>query len=226
MKRDSLGDRMKSNYENRSKTFLIRRMPVILRLDGKAFHTLTRKAEKPFDTRIEQAMSIAMQAVCKEVSGAKIAFTQSDEISILLVDYDKLTTEAYFDYQVQKMCSVCASIASVAFTLDYGKTAHFDCRVFNIPKEEVSNYFLWRQKDWIRNSVSMLAQAYFSQKQLHKKSQQDMHEMLHSIGINWAHLEDRRKNGLWYFTQNKLLCGNIILNQDRHIIDSIVNVEE
>lgn len=226
MKRDSLGDRMKFNYENRSKTFLTRRMPVILRLDGKAFHTLTRKAEKPFDTRIEQAMSIAMQAVCKEVSGAKVAFTQSDEISILLVDYDKLTTEAYFDYQVQKMCSVCASIASVAFTLDYGKTAHFDCRVFNIPKEEVSNYFLWRQKDWIRNSVSMLAQAYFSQKQLHKKSQQDMHEMLHSIGINWAHLEDRRKNGLWYFPQNKLLCGSIILNQDRHIIDSIVNVGE
>ena len=219
MKKDSLGNRMKSLYENRSKTYLTRRVPVILRLDGKAFHTLTRGATKPFSGSVEGAMLQATIDVCKEVAGAKIAFTQSDEISILVTDFDKINTEAYFDYAVQKLCSITASIASVSFSKHYGQNGYFDCRAFNIPKEEVTNYFLWRQKDWIRNSVSMLAQAHFSQKQLHKKSQSDMHEMLHEKGINWAMLPAYRKNGTFYEVKERMPTGDIILNRDKAYIE-------
>lgn len=222
MKKDSLGDRMKGFYENRTRQYLTRRTPVILRLDGKAFHTLTRGAVKPFDANIEAAMIRAMETVCNEFSGAKIGYVQSDEISILLTDYDNLTTEAYFDYNVQKLCSVSASIASVNFTDMYKSPGYFDCRCFNLPKEEVVNYFLWRQKDWIRNSVSMLAQSHFSQKQLHGKSQSDMHEMLHIIGVNWAMLPSYRKNGTFLFVKEGEKTGDVILNGNKDRLEKYI----
>lgn len=225
-KRDSLGNRIKTFYENRTRFYLTRRTPVILRLDGKAFHTLTKSAIKPFDASIEFAMLTAMDAVCKEISGAKIGYVQSDEISILLTDFDKLETEAYFDYNIQKIASVAASIAAVNFTNSYKRNGFFDCRCFNIPKEEVVNYFLWRQKDWIRNSVSMLAQSVFSHKQLHGKSQSNMHEMLHERGINWASLPSYRKNGTFFDVPNNIVSGDIILNRDKTFIEQYLYEEK
>ena len=161
MNKDSLGDRMKHNYENVSRTYLTRRTPVIMRLDGKAFHTLTRNCVKPFDIDLQDAMKATAIELCLEIQGAKIAYTQSDEISILLTDYDNLKTSPWFDYNIQKMCSIASAMASVKFSSVWGSTGLFDCRVFNIPKDEVMNYFVWRQKDWLRNSLSMLAQANF-----------------------------------------------------------------
>lgn len=121
MKKDSIGDRMKNNYENRSKTFLIRRTPVIIRIDGKAFHTFTKGMNKPFDKLLMETMQETTKYLCENIQGCKIGYTQSDEITLLLTDYDTLTTDAWFDYNVQKMCSVSASMATLAFNQIYGK---------------------------------------------------------------------------------------------------------
>jgi tRNA(His) 5'-end guanylyltransferase len=192
-----IGDRMKENYENRSRYKLTRRMPVIMRLDGKAFHTVTKGCDKPFDEFLNRCMVETSKYLLKNIQGSKLVYTQSDEISILLTDFDQLNTDAWFDYNIQKMTSVSAGYASAFFTQMWktGNVIVFDSRVFNIPKEEVCNYFIWRQLDWERNSIQMLSQANFSHKQLHKKSNSDMHEMLHEKGINWAKLEDKWKNG-------------------------------
>lgn len=114
-KKDSLGDRMKENYENRSKTYLVRRMPVIIRLDGKAFHTFTRGLKKPYDEIFHNTMNATMKYLCENIQGCKLGYTQSDEITLLLTDYDTLDTDAWFDNNVQKICSVSASIATMAF---------------------------------------------------------------------------------------------------------------
>ena len=91
-RKDSLGDRMKENYENRAKTYLIRRMPVIIRIDGKAFHTFTKGFDKPYDEVFHQAMNETLRFLCKSIQGCKFGYTQSDEITLLLTDYDTLTT--------------------------------------------------------------------------------------------------------------------------------------
>jgi tRNA(His) guanylyltransferase len=179
-----IGTRMKENYEDRYRIKLTRRMPVILRLDGKAFHTLTRGMERPFDDNFQKAMQYVAIGLCQECQGAKCAYVQSDEISILLTDFDALQTEAWFDYNLQKMVSVAAGWASVLFSRWTKKRAVFDCRAFNVPKEEVCNYFIWRQQDWIRNSIQMLAHAHYSHKELHKKNTKDMHEMLYAKDVN------------------------------------------
>lgn len=113
--RDSLGDRMKGNYENRSKTYLVRRMPVIIRIDGKAFHTFTRGFRKPFDDILVKSMQETMKYLCENIQGCVLGYTQSDEITLVLTDYKTLTTDAWFDYSVQKMCSIAASMATMAF---------------------------------------------------------------------------------------------------------------
>jgi tRNA(His) guanylyltransferase len=219
--KDGLGDRMKHNYEDRAKTCLYRRMPVMIRLDGKAFHTLTRGCEKPFDRKFADCMNATMVEVMGEAIGSRIGYVQSDEISILLTDYTTHETQAWFDNQIQKICSVSASIASVAFTQAFGRKAHFDCRVFNIPCAEVCNYFIWRQQDWMRNSVQMLSRAHFSQKQLHLKTIPLMHEMLHEKGVNWAtDIDNRFKNG-GVFIRGKLK-NDVIFKEQRVLVDEIV----
>lgn len=199
---DSLGDRMKQNYENRARYQLMRRTPVIMRLDGKAFHTFTRHCEKPFDQNLIDTMAMTARYVMENVQGSVFAYVQSDEISILLQDYANLDTSAWFDYNIQKMTSISAAMASVFFSSHYKPKGDLDCgyalfdsRVFNLPREEVINYFIWRQQDWTRNSLQMLARAHFSQKELHRKNAPAMHEMLHAKHINWADLHPQLKNG-------------------------------
>ena len=114
-KKDSLGDRMKEFYENRSKLYLPRRVPVIIRLDGKAFHTFTKGLKKPYDEIFHNTMNATMQYLCENIQGCKLGYTQSDEITLLLTDYDTVTTDAWFGYGMQKVCSVAASMATMAF---------------------------------------------------------------------------------------------------------------
>ena len=224
MNKDSIGNRMKDNYENRYRVKLTRRTPVIIRLDGNAFHTLTRKCIKPFDNKFRSAMQYTAVALCNKIQGSKCAYVQSDEISILLTDFDTLTTEAWFDYNLQKIVSVSSGVASTNFTINWNPKipAIFDSRAFNIPKEEVCNYFIWRQQDWMRNSILMLSQAHYSHKQLHGKNTPAMHEMLHAKGVNWAELEPVWKNGsfitrdddsIWYSTDN------VIFKDNREIVE-------
>lgn len=178
MKRDNLGNRMKIFYEEISKTKLMRRTPVIIRIDGKAFHTFTRGFIRPFDNVLIQTMQETAKYLCENIQGCQLTYTQSDEISLLLIDYQRFETSAWLDYEVQKMCSISASMATMVFNRTFSETvsdlkvdntkpmdtyfgaayfgAMFDARAFNIPKEEVANYFYWRQLDASRNSIQMV----------------------------------------------------------------------
>lgn len=118
---DELGTRMKEFYEGVPKTRLVRRMPVAIRLDGKAFHTFTRGFEKPFDEVLGKSMRETMKYLCENIQGCVLGYTQSDEITLILVDYQNLNSCAWFDYEVQKMCSISASMATMAFNRAFEK---------------------------------------------------------------------------------------------------------
>lgn len=229
MEKNLLGNRMKKNYEDAYRISLTRRTPVIIRLDGKAFHTLTRGCDKPFDDIFNWSMQETMKRLCQEVQGVKCAYHQSDEISLLLIDTDRLDTEAWFGNNLQKIVSISASIASLAFSNAYNKQGMFDSRAFNIPESEIKNYFIWRQKDWERNSLQMLAQSHYSQKKLHRKNKAAMHEMLHEKNVNWADLPPKWKNGTFMFKHNRdwKALSNLILTQDErpvigHVFDFLI----
>lgn len=119
---DDLGLRMKTFYEEISKTKLMRRCPVAIRIDGKAFHTFTRKFQKPFDEILIESMQKTMKYLCENIQGCVFGYTQSDEITLVLVDYKKLTSAAWFDYEVQKVCSIAASMATMAFNRNFRDT--------------------------------------------------------------------------------------------------------
>jgi tRNA(His) 5'-end guanylyltransferase len=149
-KKDSLGDRMKENYENRAKTYLTRRTPVIIRLDGKAFHTFTKGLKKPYDEIFHNTMNATMKYLCENIQGCKLGYTQSDEITLLLTDYDTLDTDAWFGYNVQKMCSVSASMATMAFnqylSLAYKEFEENIYEAWNISDEEMKYCDTLRKK--------------------------------------------------------------------------------
>lgn len=200
--RDELGDRMKSQYEDRTRFFIPRRTYTIIRVDGKAFHTLTRDFKRPFDSVLMSMMDGTAKALCEEIQGARFAYTQSDEISVLLTDFEKITTCAWFDGNVQKMVSVAAACATAHFNKElaaqgiHNKTAMFDARVFTIPdRTEVRNYFVWRQNDASRNSVQMAARSVYSHKELEGKSIPALHDLLHAKGINWNNYTSGEKRG-------------------------------
>lgn len=213
--KDSLGDRMKSQYEDRTRFFLPRRTYTIIRVDGKAFHTFTRGCAKPYDLDLMATMDKVAVALCEQIQGACFAYTQSDEISILLTDFAKPGTSAWFDGNVQKMASIAAAIATAAFNkeflalklrgqgfggvhqvLEEFKPATFDARVFTIPDPvEVANYFIWRQQDATRNSVQMAARAVYSHKECENKDSSELQEMLHQKGINWNDYTSGCKRG-------------------------------
>lgn len=200
-----IGSRMKTYYER--KHFLTRKVPVIGRIDGKAFHTFSRGYKKPFSEDMLSFMIAGSIELLKTAQGSKCAYIQSDEVSILLTDYDDIKTEAWFNYEIKKLCSVSASAMTLGFIRQMLKLESiesinkkfpiFDARFDNFPKEEVINYFIWRQRDWERNSISLLARSVFSNRELHRKNKSSMHEMLYSKGINWATMEDRWKNGVF-----------------------------
>lgn len=143
MLKTKLGRRMKENYENRSKTFLVRRVPVIIRLDGKAFHTFTSGFRKPFDAIFSRTMQETAKYLCENIQGCQFAYTQSDEISLLITDYSKLNTDAWFDYNMQKMCSISASMATLAFNNIFSELVNDQYnRVTSVPIEE--SEFNWK----------------------------------------------------------------------------------
>ena len=235
---DELGKRMKEYYESIPKTKLMRRTPVAIRIDGKAFHTFTSGFEKPFDKVLIKSMQETMKYLCENIQGCVLGYTQSDEITLILVDYKNLNSASWFDYEVQKMCSIAASMATMAFNrafdhevrrwyeeafpIDYmghlakemdeqflqdlktkeayiaalEKGAMFDARVFNIPKEEVTNLIYWRQLDATRNSIQMVGQANFSHRELQNKSCNMIQDMLLTErDINWNDFPTHQKRG-------------------------------
>ena len=197
---DSLGDRMKS-YEKAHKYVLSPRTPVIIRVDGKAFHTYTRGLPT-FDPALMSMMDSVATELCKQVGGAELAYVQSDEISLLVYYHKKFNSQPYFANEVQKLCSVTAGIASATATAESGKVfngtikpAVFDSRAFTMPEDEVCNYFLWRQQDWTRNSVQMLARSLYSHKECNNKNNAQLQEMCWAKGKNWNDLPTSHRRG-------------------------------
>ena len=194
-KNDSLGDRIK-RYEKVFNYVLPPRSNLFIRIDGKAFHTFTKGCEKPFDQKLINAMVGAASATSKEMMGFKLAYIQSDEATFMLTDYDTLNTQGWFNYELNKIVSVSASMFTAHFNRLYGsKNAVFDSRAFIVPQDDWQNVFIWRQRDWERNSIQMLARANFSHKELNNKKIPELHELLHTKNINWANLNSQLKNG-------------------------------
>lgn len=243
----TLGQRMKI-YEEGTGTTLLPRMPTIIRVDGKAFHTFTKRINKQNDPtseygpseKMHDVMMATTQALCLNIQNAVFAYTQSDEISILMVDYNNINTERWFGGTVQKIVSVSASIAATNFnyfwTKEFGEffenreLAQFDSRVFQLPKEEVCNYFIWRQQDATHNSVNFFARKYFSHKQLQGKNNSEVQEMLwQQHGINWNDYDTWKKRGSCIFKRdgNWVVDENIpIFTQDRYYVQRLVEAEE
>lgn len=188
-----LGDRMKQ-YEQPFHVTLPRRTYTILRVDGRAFHTLLRKAEKPYDTGVMASMDYVALRLCTHIQGAKFGYVQSDEVSVLYTDFDAISTEPWFGGDLCKQISIAASMASNAFN-DAAKqflsrtfpAAEFDARVFTLSDPvEVANYFLWRQRDATRNSILSAGQTHFGHDQLQGKNTDQIQEMLWSAqNVNW-----------------------------------------
>ena len=220
--KDELGNRIKSNYEDRTRYFLPRRAYSMLRLDGKAFHQFCKNLIKPFDDGLVNDMDETAKYLCKNIMGAKFAYVQSDEISILITDFEEISTQMWFDGNIQKISSVAASMATSIFNklrwiryvcdrynnsitpinwswfMDAAniKLAEFDARVFTIlSKTEVENTIIWRQKDCVRNSISSVAQSLYSHKQLEGKNSSQLQEMIFQKGINWNDYAPKYKRG-------------------------------
>lgn len=221
--RDELGDRMKKYYEDRTRILLPRRTYTIIRIDGKAFHTFTKGLKRPFDDDLITDMDLTACYLCKNIQGAKFGFVQSDEISILLSDFDKIGTDAWFDGNIQKMVSIAASMATAKFNqlrlvrnvnatedtfcnplqvIMDSKLAEFDARIFTIPSDvEVENYFIWRQQDTVRNSISSVAQSLYSHKELASKNMSEQQELIFQKGINWNDYAPKYKRGRFIFKE-------------------------
>lgn len=236
-----LSKRMR-RYEKPFRYSLINRMPLIIRVDGQAFHTYT-KGCTPFSEYISGAFDYTIRQTVTNMQGFKVAYTQSDEISFLLTDFDTLNTNSWFDYDYHKLVAISASTVTAYFN-EYIKSVHellscpiptelkmlmnrkpatFSSIAINIPKEDVTNYFLERALDNKRNSISKFARMFFSHKKLYGKNQADMHEMLHEIGKNWTlDLDARFRNGIFY-TINE---GSHTLNNYDNILPKFEDINQ
>lgn len=239
---DPLGLRMKE-YEKEPRVYLDRKKAVILRLDGRCFHSFTKGLKKPFDDVLIKTMEETMIKLCENIQGAKLGYHQSDEISILVTDWEKEKTECWFRYGIQKMVSIGASMATLFFNEAWERNtkeeidriyynsgyepmmedriyceklcekrfkALFDCRAFTIPVLEIENYFIWREKDAIKNAVSMVGFAHFSHKALHGiNSQGKIDMLLKEKRINFNALSPRYRRGACAVRED------VVLDNDR-----------
>lgn len=228
---DSLGDRCKK-YESRWERYFIPKIPILCRVDGRAFHTFTRKCEKPFDFQLINTMVGAAERVAEEVPGCQAFYHQSDEVTFLFLDDANIQTEQWFGGRQNKIESIIAALMTAHFNKiwsglyseggisreKFGENpAIFDARAFQAPKEDIANIFLWRIRDWARNSLNMFCRSFFSDKQLNGKSAAKRRDMLHGIGQNWANLPDIYKNGTFWHRykgkSNEILPVYTIINE-------------
>jgi tRNA(His) 5'-end guanylyltransferase len=210
-------------YEKETSVSLQTKVPVFIRLDGKAFSTLTRNFRKPYDEVFAKSMQQTLHYLCNIPQGCVFGYTASDEITLVLTDYHKLTSCPWFDYRVEKIATIAASKASVVFNrFFYENKEHFyetyngddrDClyeaynkalesapvfdgRCFNVPEARVCEMILWRQYDTRRNSIQSLGQAYFSERTMRGKSNEEVLDMLMSEhDVDWNAMPTAYKTG-------------------------------
>ena len=232
----SLGDRMKA-YEKCYNFSLPRRTHVILRLDGKSFHTWTRGLSKPYDEDLWRVFCETTIDLVKHIQNVQFAYFQSDEISIYMNDFATIRTEPWFGNELQKLVSVSASVCTAHFnksarslpSFEEKPLAYFDSRAFVLPEQaEVFNYVYWRFKDCMRNSIMSAGQHYFSQKQLHKKNTSEVKEMLfQECGIKWSKdFPDWNKNGSLCFRSpdgpSIIPCPNLLEQEGKAFLADLI----
>lgn len=209
------------------------RTPCVVRLDGRGFHQWTRKTgcERPFDHRLGALMARTLQAVCEEMGVAVFGYTQSDEMSVLVRgDLGEPGTQEWFDGRVEKICSLTASFATRAFNEwnDFPKRfpAYFDARVVALPAESLPAYFIWRQNDAVKNSLSMLAQSLYTPAELHGKRRADLHELCFQKGVNWGTLPipDRRGRAVYRVAVEKTGRNGEIVVRHAFRVDEAIPV--
>ncbi len=226
--KDDLGRRMKQDYEDALRLSLPRRSYVVIRIDGRAFHSFTSDLERPYCRALADALDQAAVYLCSEMIGCRFAYGQSDEYSFLLTDFEKPDAPLWFDGNVQKIVSVSASLFTAAFqrTFPSTKIAAFDSRVMVISqRSEVENYFLWRQLDASANSLNMLASAHYTHAELLHQSTARKHEMLHEKGLNWAKQSADFKRGRVVRKLDRAWQVDLeipIFNRDRNYLDALI----
>lgn len=213
--KDTLGDRCK-NYESIYERYFLPKTPIIVRVDGKAFHTWVKKVKckKPFDKVLINSMFNSAKKVAENMQNCVGLFAQSDEVTFVMDDTSTIETQQWFGGRQNKIESITSSMMTAFFNNEFYLSylidsmrehnpecppAFFDARAFQVPKEDVANVLLWRVKDWERNSLNMFCEQFFSHKELQGQGRADRHEMLHKIGHNWAtECTDQQKNGSWW----------------------------
>jgi tRNA(His) guanylyltransferase len=233
---DNLGDLMKI-YEGKDESNLLPGIPIVVRLDGRAFHTFTADLEKPFDGLLTNNMIETTKHLVKEFR-ANLGYTQSDEITLIFENPLPETTSTFskmdFSGRIQKLSSVFAATCSVKFNNLLASTMPakvdslpiFDCRIFNVPTKELAvlNVF-WRYCDAVKNSVSMAASAYYTHNELMNKSAKQKIEMLHQKGVNFGLYDEKYKSGS-FILNKKLelpLTEEDLAKVPEHKRDSLVN---
>lgn len=201
-----LDDRMKWYEGRESSRVFLPGLPVIARLDGRAFHTYTAGLRRPFDERLHELFVDVTTFLVSEADNCRCGYTQSDEISLVFWSDDR-DSEIFFAGRQDKMISVLASMATARFNERsrgrlvfelLGRTAYFDCRVFQVPSEaEAVNCLIWREQDATRNSLQMTAQAYYSPKELHGANSATLNELLFARGVNWSDYPRGFKRGTY-----------------------------
>lgn len=220
----SIGDRMKA-YERVSAPKLTKRVPVIIRIDGKAFHTFTRRYGKGYSETFQETMCFIAEQTANHIQGCSFAYGQSDEISFLLTDYTTVKTQGWFDYEVNKLVSVSAAIASSYMTAVVGEPVQFDSRAFSVPQDDVCNYFLWRQRDATRNAIQMAGREHYSHKELYQKDNGEIQELLWQKGVNFNDFPVIRRRG-YCVVDGDLELEPPIFSQEREYIERHVFVRE
>lgn len=192
------GDRIKALEQLEAGRTAMPWLPLLARLDGRAFHTLTKGFDRPFDSAMADSMAITAGLLVEEFD-AVCAYTQSDEITLAWLEPN------IFDGRFQKLTSVMAGYASVVFATQLAKRKSgirqvpcFDCRVWQVPSfQDVIDVFVWREDDAAKNSITMAAQAHYSHKELHGKTGAEKQEMLFKKGINWNDFPAQYKRGVY-----------------------------
>lgn len=212
-----LGDRMKS-YERVYDSTLTPNSCLFVRVDGKAFHSFTRHCVKPFDHDVIEAMVKAACDTAEQMQGFKGAYVQSDECTFMLTDFDSHNTEGWFGYRLNKIVSITAAYYTAYFNRHYpvsdaGAPPVFDARAFIVPRDDAANMFVWRQRDWHRNSLTMLAQAHFTPRRLHKVNAAGMRQLLADIDVSWDDLKPVEREGTFITRRLELLHERLSYSQ-------------
>lgn len=252
-KKDSLGNRMKQ-YEAVTEHYLVPKLPFIIRVDGKAFHTFTKKFEKPFDAVIEQTMRATMESLCKDIPGCVLGYTQSDEITLVCIYTDRIVSKAWFDGRIEKIVAISAAKATKYFNKHFRENipmnvekyvkkldeAEFDARVFNLPEWDCINNVIWRQQDAIRNSIEMVGHCFYSARELNHVNTTQIKEKLRvEHDIVWEHYSEYNKQGVFCYktqvekeTHGKVVVRNVwvqdfvVLQDNREWFAKITGLSE